>query len=228
MALRAACSGLANVRKLSHTPEATHWLDIWLDSALTLQENRRRRIGKTQQAEARIRRIVNQYGVPPASAWNLQMPLVQGMMLYMAKLTRSGQKGVEGEYQMAINRVAREALGSFRFTPQGILAAESGLTAARALLDHRQARFAERPCSRPQGGGGAEEVLSREGSALTTRLKVTVEPQVWSEGRPFPGRVFTDGRAQHSRQPGSGGPETPSGPTVPGSIAERWGRRACG
>ena len=29
-------------------PDATRWLGIWLDSALTLQENRRRRFGKTR------------------------------------------------------------------------------------------------------------------------------------------------------------------------------------
>ena len=63
-------------------------------------------------------------------------------MLYAAELTWGGQKGVEGEYQRAINRMARAALGAFRSTPQGILAAESGLTPALALLDHRQARFA--------------------------------------------------------------------------------------
>ena len=116
----------------------------WLDSALTLQGNRRRRIGKTRQAEARTRRIVSQYGAPPASARNLQMSLVQGTMLYAAELTWSGQKGVEGEYQRAINRMARSALGAFRSTPQGILAVESALTPARALLEHRQARFAQR------------------------------------------------------------------------------------
>ena len=40
-------------------PDSTRWLGIWLDSALTLPENQQRRIGKTHQAEARIRRIVN-------------------------------------------------------------------------------------------------------------------------------------------------------------------------
>ena len=54
-------------------PEATRWLGIWLDSPLTLQENRRRRIGKTRQTEAKIRRIVNQYGPHPrrrtTSSW---------------------------------------------------------------------------------------------------------------------------------------------------------------
>ena len=39
--------------------EATRLLGIWLDSALTLRENRRHRIGKARQAEASIRRMVN-------------------------------------------------------------------------------------------------------------------------------------------------------------------------
>ena len=66
----------------------------------------------------------------------------QGTMLYASGLTRGGQNNVEGEYQCAINRKARSTLGAFRSTPRGILAAESGLTPARALLGLRQARFA--------------------------------------------------------------------------------------
>ena len=50
-----------------------------------------------------------------------------------------------GEYQGAINRMGRSTLGAFRSTPQGIIAAESGLTPARVLLNRRQARFTQRP-----------------------------------------------------------------------------------
>jgi ribonuclease HI len=181
-------------------PEATRWLGIWLDSALTLQENRRIRMGKTRQAEAKIRRIVSQYGVPPASARNLLMSLVQGTMLYASELTWKGQKGVEGEYQRAINRMARSTLGSFRSTPQGILAAESGLTPARALLNHRQAMFSHRLIARPKDGGGPEEILTREGAELSQRLRTatgikpgeSTEPQVWGQGRTFPGVITID------------------------------------
>lgn len=77
-------------------------------------------------------------------------------MLYAAELTWNGNKNVEGEYQQAINRMGRATLGAFRSTPQGILAAESGLTLARALLDHRQARFAQRLHARPRVGEGLE------------------------------------------------------------------------
>ena len=48
--------------------------------------------------------------------------------------------------------------------------AESGFTPARALLDHRRARFAQRLYSRPQRGQGPEEILERR-STLTSRLK---------------------------------------------------------
>ena len=40
------------------------------------------------------------------------MSVVQGTMLNAAELTWSGQKGVEGEYQRAINCIARSALGT--------------------------------------------------------------------------------------------------------------------
>ena len=62
--------------------EATRWLGIWLDASLSLKENRRRRIGNTRQAEAKLRQIVGQYGIPSASARNLHAAIVQGTMLY--------------------------------------------------------------------------------------------------------------------------------------------------
>ena len=75
--------------------------------------------------------------------------------------------------------------GGLQIYPQGIIAAESGLTPAQPLLEHRQARFAHRLYARPQGGGGPEEILTREGAAVNTRLQAaagirrgeTVEPQ---------------------------------------------------
>ena len=113
-----------------YSPEETRWLGIILDSALTLRKNRRHIIEKARQAEARLRQIINQYGVPPGSARTLSMSLVQGTMLYGAELTWNGQRGVEGEYQRAINRMARSTLGAFRSTLVGILVGESGHTPA--------------------------------------------------------------------------------------------------
>ena len=123
------------------TPAAITWLEIWLDSTLSLAENRKRRIAKTRQAEARRRRIVNKYGAPPAAARNLLISIVQGTMLHAAEPTWKGQGSVEDEYQQAINRMGRSALGAWSSTPRGILVGESGLTLARALLNYRQASF---------------------------------------------------------------------------------------
>ena len=104
-------------QRVRFATDATWWLGIWLDSALTLHESQCRRIGRASKAEARIRQIINQYGVPLASARYLQLVLIQGTMLYAAKLIWSGQRGVEGGYQRAINRMAWSMLGAFRSTP---------------------------------------------------------------------------------------------------------------
>ena len=142
---------VGSTHRVRFAGEATRWLGIWLDASLNLEENRRRRIGKTRQAEAKLRRIVNQYGVPPASARNLQAAIVQGTMLYASELTWNGQDKVEKPYQLAINRMARATLEAHQSTPRGIIMAESGFTPARALLDHRRACFAQRLYARPRG-----------------------------------------------------------------------------
>ena len=128
------------------------------------------------------------------------MSLVQGTIMYAAELTWNGQRGVEGEYQRVINRMARSALGTFRSTPLEILAAESGHAPARALLDYRQSRLAQRLSARPRDGGGPEEILEREDESVVQRLRAasntkpgeTVEAQVWSEDRRFPGECSID------------------------------------
>ena len=65
-----------------------------------------------RQAEAKLRRVVNQYDVPPASVRNLQAAIVQGTMLYASELTWNERDTVEGQYQLAINRMARSTLGA--------------------------------------------------------------------------------------------------------------------
>ena len=92
--------------------------------------------------------------------------------------------------------MGKAALGAFQSPPLGIVMAESGLTPARALLNHRQARFAQRLYARPADGQGTEEILARERAAVTTRVRAAaavrpdlVERQEWSRGRIFPGRM---------------------------------------
>ena len=78
--------------------------------------------------------------------------------------------------------------------------AESGFTPARALLDHRRARFAQRLYARAQRSQGPEEILERE-STLTARLKEatqverrggSAEKQEWEEGKRFGGRIVVE------------------------------------
>ena len=161
---------MGSTHRVRFVGEATRWLGIWLDASLNLEENHRQRIGKTRQAEAKLRQIVNQYGVPPASARNLQAAIVKGTMLNASELTWNRQDKVERPHQLAINGMARATLGVHRSTPRGSIMAGSGFMPTRALLDHRRARFAQRLYARPQRGQGPEEILERE-STLTSRLK---------------------------------------------------------
>ena len=184
--------------------EATRWLGIWLDSSLSLAENRRRRIGKARQAEARLQRIVSTYGVPPSSARTFQMAIIQGTVLYASELTWNRGKGVEGEYQAAINRMGRATLGAYRSTPLGMVAAESGLVPARALLNHRQSRFAQRLYARPGDGGGPEEILER-GWSTYSKTESGGVPPTWEYGG-APGVEQAPGLSGGDcyRQPGQG------------------------
>ena len=82
------------------------------------------------------------YGIPPASAQNLQQVIIHGTQLYEAELSWHGTKTMEKDVQLLTNRMGRSSLGVRKTTPIGTITAESALSPARALLDHRQARFA--------------------------------------------------------------------------------------
>jgi hypothetical protein len=146
--------------------EATRWLGVWLDSSLRLTQHRSKCIAKARAAEKRLRNLVGKYRVPPASARNLQVAIVQSTMLYGSELTWNGKEPQAKDYQLAINRMAHRTLGVFRSTPLGALIAERDMTPAVPLLNYRQSRYAQRLLSTPDGFGGAEEILTKEGSAL--------------------------------------------------------------
>ena len=73
-------------------------------------------------------------------------------------------------------------------------------TPARALLIHRQVRFAQGLHARPKDRESPEEILTREGAALAPRLRAavplrpgdTVETQEWGAGGPFPGQIAVE------------------------------------
>ena len=179
---------------------ATRWLGVWLDWTLSLRDSRKRVLERAKRASAAVQKMVGKYGVPPASARNLQQALVNGTLLYAAELTYRGSKKEEKDIQVLTNRMGRASLGVRKTTPVGIITAESALPPARALLDHRQASFALRLLSRPADSGGQEEILTHKGSELTARIKSrcglkrgeTAEVQRWEEFKELRAEVFVE------------------------------------
>ena len=133
--------------------------------------------------------------------------------------------------------MGRTTLGAFRLAPLGIVAAKSGHAPARALLNHRQARYAQRIHNRPRGGDGPEEFLEGEGAALTACLRAaaslhpgdTVETQKWGTWRIFfPGQIVVDTRKGAPDMAGSWRWGNTSRSTARGSTAEGWWHPATG
>jgi hypothetical protein len=137
----------------------TRWLGVWIDSALRLTAHRDKCMARARMAENRLRRLVSKYGVPPASAWNIQIAIIQSTLMYGAKLSWNGKKPEAKDYQLAINRMARGTTGMLPSTPLGTLIAESGLTPVTALLDHRQSCYAQRLLQQSVETKGAREVI---------------------------------------------------------------------
>jgi hypothetical protein len=85
-------------------------------------------------------------------------------------------------------------------TPLGTLMAESGLTPATALLNHRQSRYAQRLLRQPAETKGARQViLKTKNSALSQRLKHMshldgdqVEERFLEIGKTFHGEIMPD------------------------------------
>ena len=161
------------------------------------------------------------------------MALVQGTVLYTSKLTwNGGQRGVpERHWPDGQSHAESVLIGSL-----GIIIAESGLTPARALLSHRQARFSQRLHARPRDGEGPEGILTRDDTVLASRLRTAVtlrpgdavEAQERGAGRDSQaGRLWRAERVRSRRQ-AHGDEEIPSGRTALGSTAVGWEQHAPG
>jgi ribonuclease HI len=74
------------------------------------------------------------------------------------------------------------------------------MTPAEPLLNYRQSRYAQRLLSRPDESNGAEEILTKQGSALAERLRTVshlaegdvVEKSFVVDEMVFPGRIMPD------------------------------------
>lgn len=128
-------------------------------------------MARARAAKKQLRWLVGKFEVPPASARNIQIAIIQSMLMYGAELSWTGKAPEAKDYQLAINKMVQDTLRAFPSTPLGPVIAESGLTPAVPLLDHRQSRYAQRIPKQPEGTRGAREVMLATGkSALSKRL----------------------------------------------------------
>ena len=132
--------------------------------------------------------------------------------------------------------MGRATLGAFRLTLLGVVAAESGLAPARALLDRRQARFAR--ASMPDPGVGTSRKKSlpeREppsphgsGQPPPSAQERPSRPRSGASATASRTRSSSRGGLVPSRQQTSGGAGTPSEPTARDLTTEGWEQRASG
>ncbi|KAI0999672.1 hypothetical protein K3495_g8523 [Podosphaera aphanis] len=94
--------------------EATRWLGLWLDSALSFREHKDTYLQKARRAEARLKAVTNRKGLEPGLVWKIQVAAVQSVALYGAELWWRNQKSWADEHQKLVNRQGRTITGMFR------------------------------------------------------------------------------------------------------------------
>jgi hypothetical protein len=122
--------------------EGTRWLGVYLDHSLNFTAHRNEVVAKAKSAEGRLRSLINKFGIPPVSARNVQVAVVQSTLLYGAELWWNGNTKVTRQFQLTINRLVRGTLGCFRSTPLGPLLTEANMMPAIPLLNYWQTRYA--------------------------------------------------------------------------------------
>lgn len=66
--------------------EATRWLGVWLDSALSFREHKDTYLQKKRRAEARLKAVTNRKRLEPGLVRKIQVAAVQSVSLYGAEL----------------------------------------------------------------------------------------------------------------------------------------------
>ena len=133
-----------NGQKISFNTKATYWLEIWLDSSLSLKEHYQKCLFKADQAEKRLRTISKPYKLASGLIKRVQTAAVQSIALYGAELWWKGQKQAAEKLQKIINNQARAITGALKTSPVEALIENAYITPAEPLLDERQKRYAFR------------------------------------------------------------------------------------
>lgn len=130
--------------------DATRWLGIWLDSALSFREHKNVYLQKAKRAEARLRSLVGKQGLAPGLVRKVQIAVVQAVAIYGAELWWKDQKSWSSDIQLLINRQARSITGMMKKAPIGVTVREAGLQPAVVLLNNRQRRYTQRLLQLPE------------------------------------------------------------------------------
>ena len=67
---------------------------MWLDWTLGLRDSKKRVLERAKRADAAVQKMVGKYGVPPASARNLQQALVHGTVTGATERGSDASEGV--------------------------------------------------------------------------------------------------------------------------------------
>jgi len=127
--------------EVQYNKEATRWLEVWLDSMLTLNDHTKKIFAKARRAQSRVRSLMTKKGLSPEGCQRIQIAAVQAVALYEAELWWKGQKNRAQEVQQILNEQGRRVTGCFPTTPQGALMNDAGLRPAKAILNIRVRRY---------------------------------------------------------------------------------------
>jgi hypothetical protein len=154
-------------------------------------------VSKAKSAEGCLRSLINQFGMPSASAHNVQVTVVQSTLLYGAELWWNGNPKTTQQVQLAINRLVRGTLGCFSSTPLGPLLTEANMTPVIPLLNYRQTRYAQ--CLRRMPSG-PRQILSTSSdfanclynAACIPHELDAIKPVYQPSGMMFPGLLLPE------------------------------------
>jgi ribonuclease HI len=187
-------------KEVAFNQEATRWLGVLLDTGLTLKAHYRGRLQKAKKAEARVRALCRQKGLPPGLIRRIQKAAVQAVALYGAELWWQGQKDRLGGIQLLINQQARTITGAFKTTPIGPLIREAALEPAESLLEGRQLGYTARILSLPRNQPTRQilPVTFREGDQHAQPGEQPIGDRAWAERTPRGHRRLPRGRGRWS------------------------------
>jgi len=78
--------------EVQYNKEATRWLEVWLDSMLTLNDHTKKTFAKARRTQNRVRSLMTKKGFSSEACRRIQVGAVQAGSLYGAELWWKGQK----------------------------------------------------------------------------------------------------------------------------------------